>query len=164
VSKAKSPSEWTAPYRHRMEAAYAKNPYASKTEARGHGLDSIGTNEAKISLVDLKQARGSITRDQAMDLREGLIKDRTQENIKVKISNVDLREDLGVVSKGEAIRLRTELKGLGVAIKNQYENLVVGTRAYHAATEGIKASYDDLYMQGIIGDAHDDPFGDIFYH
>ena len=147
-----------------MEAAYAKNPYVSKTEARGHAADSTGIIEAKISLVSLRQARGSITSKQATALREGLIKDRTQENIKVKISNVNLREDLGVVSKGEAIRLRTELKALGTAITDQYENLIVGTRAYHAATEGIKAAYDDLYMQGIIGDIDDDPWGDIFYH
>ena len=164
MSKAKSPEEWSAPYRQRMERAYAKNPYASKTEARGHAADSIGINEAKISLVSLREARGSITSKQATALREGLIKDRTQENIKVKISNVNLREDLGVVSKGEAIRLRTELKALGTAITDQYENLIVGTRAYHAATEGIKAAYDDLYMQGIIGDIDDDPWGDIFYH
>jgi len=126
-----------------MEAAYAKNPYSTKTEARR----GVNSKEARAE-------RGSISDTQ----------DRTQKNIKAKISNVNLRQELGIVSRQEGDKLREQLKGMGKEIKNLYENLVVGTRAYHAATEGIKATYDDLYMQGIIGDIDDDPWGDIFYH
>ena len=161
MAKAKSQAEWTASYRRRMEAAYAKNPYASKTEARR------GSNSK-----EARAERGSISEHEKKNYtaQTGLkwegpenTQDRTAKNIKIKISNVNLREELGIISKSEAAGLRTTLKDLGKSIKN-LDNLTVGSRAYHAAVEGIKATYEDLYMQGVIGDVDEDPFGDIFYH
>ena len=144
-----------------MEAAYAKNPYASKTEAR-RGSNS---KEARAERGSISEQEKKVYTEQTGLKWEGPenTSDRTAKNIKIKISNVNLREELGILSKSEATVLRTTLKNLGKSIKN-IENLTVGTRAYHAATEGIKATYDDLYMMGIIGDIEDDPWGDIFYH
>lgn len=161
MAKAKDPSQWTAPYRQRMENAYAKNPYASKTEAR-RGSNS---KEARAERGSISEQEKKIYKEQTGLKWEGSenTSDRTAKNIKIKISNVNLREELGILSKSEAAGLRTQLKALGKDILNM-DNLTVGTRAHHAAFEGIKASYDDLYMQGIIGDIEDDPWGDIFYH
>lgn len=161
MGRAKDPSQWTPAYRQRMENAYAKNPFATKTEAR-RGANSKEAKAERIYNIEYEvKGRTEIKGD---EVSGEWSQERTQGNIKAKLSNVKFREELGVISHKEADEARSKLKEMGQTIKDQYEKYAVGSRAYTKANDRIKELYLDLYTNGFIGDPGDDEWGEIYYH
>ncbi len=147
MARAKTPDQWTPAYRKRMERVFANNPYATKTEARRGANSKEAVAEREKSKIDQDDYQA-----------------QTQANIKAKMSNVTLRQELGVISASEASEVQAKLKTMGGDIDALYSKLIVGTRAYDAMQDKIKAEYWDLYAMGYLDGGDDDPFGDIFYH
>lgn len=162
MAKAKTPDQWTPAYRNRMEKAFAKNPYATKTEARRGANSKEAIAEHKGSKKDWDQRFEA--KIKAGQSTSDLVQQRDQLNIKAKLSNVKLREELGVLSPTEAKKASTLLKQMGKDIKDKYETVVAGSSKDHELTEKIKQEYAELRDgYGLIGDVSEDDYGEIWY-
>lgn len=162
MAKAKTPDQWTPAYRNRMEKAFAKNPFATKTEARRGANSKEAKAEHKGTRNDWEERFQA--RINANLSTSDLVEERNQVNIKIKLSNVKLREELGILTPPQARDAEKLLKQIGKDLKEKYENVIAGSSKDHAITEKIKQEYAELRDgYGLIGDISEDDSGEIWY-
>lgn len=143
MARAKSPDEWSPAYRQRMERAYAKNPFITKTEAR-RGANS---KEAKAEHVG----------------NNAHWQERSIGDLKAKLSNVKLRGELNVMKPAEVKQSEKVLKEMIKLSVEKFETAVAGSRKDRELEKELRKRWHLLKDLGVIGDKGIDEFGKIYY-